>query len=97
MRIRLFSDRFGGDDWELDLSEQGMLFHREAVSLLIPYGDILHFRTEGRGRQLKRFMLETVEDCHEGLFLQNDDADRVVQALREHSGCYVDIRLDAQT
>ena len=96
MRIRLFSERFGGDEWELELSEQGLLFRRGEEKLLIPYENILHFRTEGQGRQLKRFFIETVKERHEGVFLENADADRVVEALRAHSGCYVDIRLDAR-
>ena len=94
MLIRLWTDGFGTEQWELQLGDTGVTLTRNRESVLLPVGEIRHFQTEGRGQSLKRFVLETADKLYEGTFLGEGDAETFLDYLRTRSGCYVDIRLD---
>lgn len=97
MQIRLLTDLFQSSVYDLQLQSDGLMFIRnDAASFFLPFHQIRHFQTEGRGKALKRFVLETDSDLYEGIFLHDGDADELIRFFREHSGCYTEIFLDAE-
>ena len=97
MLVRLQLDGFGAELCEVQPQADGLqIIRNQKQTIFLPANNIRSFQTEGRGKELKRFILETDTELYEGKFLEQGDADRLIAYFQESISCYMEVRLDTQ-
>ena len=97
MLVRLQLDGFGAELCDLQPQKEGLqIIRNQKPTMFLPAQTIRSFQTEGQGKALKRFVLETDTELYEGRFLEQGDADRLIAYFQERIGWYMEVRLDTQ-
>ena len=95
MKVKITEDMFTTSIYEIKIKENSLfLYSDKEKDIIIPFDEIKHFNVEGKGKCLKRFLLETKDGDIEGFFQSDEDAENSLSLLRANNAFYVDVNLN---